>query len=342
MIFSVFADFHYKKRMNAVTIAHMEEILESAHKNQVDFIIHVGDFCNDYIGSPELLNTYINNKYNIPAYGIYGNHELESNDNSMEVVTPFLTNSKDVIWGTSDGKIGDGSVGYYYFEKEQYRIICLDSNYSYNDELDLWEHNRTASWGAPAGNKNHHSLGPKQLEWLENVLLDAAQRQKSCIIFGHASFSGMWYPSHEAKITQKIIREVNDISPRTVIMCINGHYHTNHLEMKDNVVYFDVNAVINGSWMPKQHHHYNDEHLFKLDNYDNNGCKTGSSVISMKDLWQGINTHYFASPLSAIVQIADDAIEIRGNKTTWCYDVIPNNPNPACMPEISSERFILK
>ena len=41
MIFSVFADLHYKKGMYAVSVSDMEEILKKAYENQVDFIIHI-------------------------------------------------------------------------------------------------------------------------------------------------------------------------------------------------------------------------------------------------------------------------------------------------------------
>jgi len=355
MIFSVFADLHYKKGMYAVSVSDMEEILKKAHENQVDFIIHAGDLCNDYIGSPELINTYLKNKYNITAYGVYGNHELESSGNSMEVVTPLLTNAENVVWGTKDGNIGDGSIGYYYFEKEGYRIICTDTNYSYNEEFSSWEHNKTASWGAPAGNKLTNSLGPEQLIWLENVLMDAAEKGISCIVMSHASFTDMWYQSlgdnpykylwhtsPDTEAVQKIFQKVNEITPRTVIMSINGHYHTNRVAMKDNIVYFDVNTVINGSWLPDMAPHYTEEHDFVLEDYDSNGEKCGEKVIPLSKLWQSSNTHYFESPLSAIVKIEDGGtIEIKGTKTKWRYGVVPDNANQGCMPEISDSHFVL-
>lgn len=341
--FSVFADLHYKKGMYAVTVSDMESIVNRANDNKVDFMIHAGDLCNDYLGSPELIGRYLNNEYHIPTYGIYGNHELESNENSMELVTPLLTNDKNVIWGTEDGKIGDGSIGYYYFDKDEYRIVCTDTNYSYNETLSQWEHNKTASWGAPSGNKFIHSLGAKQLTWLEKVLTDAARQGKSCVLMSHAGFNIEWHMSQDANIVQKIIKRVNELRPRTIILCINGHYHTNHLTVKDNVVYFDVNAVINGSWMSKNSQHYSEKHYFTLENYDKNGLKCGEKEIPLNNLWQSKNTHYFANPLSAIVKITDNrVIEVEGSRTTWRYDVVPNNSNEACTPEISSTIFELK
>ena len=61
--FSVFADLHYKYMMYAPTVEDLDKILKRANENNVDFVIHCGDFCNDYIGSPELWNTYLNNKH---------------------------------------------------------------------------------------------------------------------------------------------------------------------------------------------------------------------------------------------------------------------------------------
>ena len=73
-------------------VAHLKQILDRAAENNVDFVLHGGDFCNDYAGSPELIDLYLNNPHNLPVYGVYGNHELETVGNSMENVTPCLCN----------------------------------------------------------------------------------------------------------------------------------------------------------------------------------------------------------------------------------------------------------
>ena len=165
--FLVFADLHYKKGMYAVKLQHLQQIMDRARENRVDFVLHAGDFSNDYQGSPELVKKYLNNENGLSVYGVYGNHELESKNNSMEFVTPLLTNDTCVTWGTADGQMGDGSIGYYHYLKNGYRFICLDTNYSYNEGSGQWEHNHTASWGAPAGNLYPDSLGPVQLQWLK-------------------------------------------------------------------------------------------------------------------------------------------------------------------------------
>ena len=118
--FLVFADLHYKKGMYAVRLEDLKKIMARAKENGVDFVLHAGDFCNDYCGSPELIKEYLES--DLSVYGVYGNHEQESRNNSMTAVTPRLTNDTRVVWGTSDSSMSDGSVGYYYFEKKGYRF----------------------------------------------------------------------------------------------------------------------------------------------------------------------------------------------------------------------------
>jgi DNA repair exonuclease SbcCD nuclease subunit len=328
--------------MYAVKVRDLMQLLRRAHENNVDFVLHAGDFSNDYSGSPEIVKNYLENEYDLSVYGVYGNHELESKNNSMEAVTPLLTNDARVIWGTEDGRPGDGSIGYYYFEKQGCRFVCLDTNYSYNEGKQAWEHNTTASWGAPAGNLYPDSLGPVQLRWLEAVLTDAAEQGIPCILVSHAGFVCSRKHSPDTEAVQALIRKANARTAGTVILCINGHYHTNHLEMKENVVYFDVNAVINGSWVPKKEQHYSASHTFAQDRYDAEGKYLGAETVPLSNLWQSANTHYFREPLSAIVTVGDDGtVQVEGSKTGWVYDVAPEDPLPGIMPWISGGNFVL-
>lgn len=341
--FSVFADLHYKYMMYAPTVEDLDKILKRADENNVDFVIHCGDFCNDYIGSPELYNSYLNNKYGLEVHGIYGNHELESNNNSMSFVTPKLTNGKENNWGTFDRKIGDGNIAYYYFDKNGFRIICTDTNYSFNHEFSAWEHNRTCSYGPPADNSLRESLGEKQLKWLEAVLLDAAQKKLKCIVFSHASFSGIWGSSPDTTKVKDLFAKANNIRKGTVIMAINGHYHTNHLTENNGIVYMDVNTVKNGAWIAKGYPHYNDEHTFKVTEYDDDGNAIAKRDELLKKPWMSPNTWYFEEPLSAIITIRENGhIAIDGMKTAWAYDVTPEADGiGGCETQISSKEFKL-
>lgn len=342
LTFAVFSDFHYKEGMYLSPLADMEAILKRANDNKADFIIHSGDLCNDFKGSPELVNLYLDNAYGLPAYGVYGNHELESEGNSMEIVTPLLTNRKDsVIWGTSDGKIGNGGVAYYYFDKGNFRIVCTDTNYSYSEALGEWQHNTTNSYGEPQGNIYVNSLGPVQLEWLEKVLMDAANSGKQCIVMGHATFNTYWGGySSDAEAVLGFYKKANAIRKGTVIMSVNGHYHTNRTAVSDGIVFFDVNTTRNGYWKCCQGEHYSTEHTFEYIKYNENGSITSVETAPIEKLWQSQNTWFFDAPLSAIVTVSSAGeITIEGSEANWLYGIVPPNISEYTAPEITDGSF---
>lgn len=342
--FLLFADFHYKQGMYLSPVADIDEMLTAANDKNVDIVIHCGDYCNDYIGSPEAVNPLVNNKYGFDVFGVYGNHELESRDNSMEVVTPLITNRKDdVVWGTDDGKIGDGSIGYYYCDKGNFRIIGLDTNYSYNEELSAWEHNKTASWGAPQGNIKPNSLGPVQLEWFEKVLMASAKENKKCIIVSHATFNKEWGDcSPDYELVLDLFKKANEIQKGSVLMAINGHYHTNRIMQKDDILFFDVNTVRNGCWIFNAPKHYDENHTFEYIKYDENGDAVSSEIAPLSECWQSSNTWYFNEPLYAIVTVSENGqVTVEGTKTEWIHGIAPENQPERKAPEISGGVFQL-
>lgn len=339
--FTVFADYHYKEGMYLSPVSDIEEIVNSANENGVDFILHAGDFSNDYRGSKEVLNPFLNNKFGLSVYGVYGNHELESENNTMSFVTPLLTNDKEVIWGTNDGKIGDGSIGYYYFDKKDFRVICLDTNYSFNEKTGEWQHNLTASWGAPEGNILPNSLGEEQLLWLEKLLIKSVRDGKKCIVVSHAAFNDEWHGyAPDSKRVLKLFEEANRVQKGTVFLAINGHYHTNKISKKNGILFFDVNTVRNGRWVYNAPEHYNENHTFNYEKYDDEGNKISNEIAPLSSLWQSGNTWYFNKPLYAFCEVDFEGnIEIFGTKADWLYGVVPENLPASKMPEITSGKF---
>lgn len=343
--FTVFADFHYKKGMYASSVQDLENILQRAKNTNSDFVIHCGDFSNDYQGSPELVKTFLNNKEGLPVYGVYGNHELEAIGNNMEYVTPLLTNRKEeVVWGSDDGKSNDGEIGYYYFDKDSFRIICLDTNYSYNSELNEWQHYAEGSCGPAEGNLYTNSLGPVQLKWLEDLLLISAKEGKHCIIVSHATFNVNWGRcTPDSKAAYEMFKDANKLNPGTVMMVINGHYHYNRISVDEEIVFLDVNTVLNGYWTANGFVHYNNEHTFKNTKYDGNGEFVSSEDATLATLSMSKNTWFFDKPLSAVVNISEDGkIKIEGSKANWIYGIEPENVPPMITPEISDLSIDLK
>lgn len=333
--FLVFSDLHYKKMMYAASVEDLQKIIDRASEENVDFIVHGGDLCNDYLGSPEILQTLLQNKYDLPVYGVFGNHELESENNTMQVVIPKLTNCS-VCFGAED-------VGYWYTDLKGYRLIGLDTNYSYSDALQSWEHNRTASWGAPSGNRFSDSLGPEQLKWLEETIADAAQKGLKVITISHAGLSGTWVGDMHSGLKEVVkaspdapaVRGIFTKYPGTVVLSINGHYHTDHFTVADGIAYFDVNTVQNGFWAPREAHHYAPEHTFAFTDYDKHGNKLETREVPLAELVQATNTWFFAQPLSAVITIGDDGtLKIEGMKTSWKYGVLPDIDNDGTKDEI--------
>ncbi len=320
----LYADLHYKKGMYIAGVEDMEAILDRAHQAGASLCFHLGDFCNDYSGSPELVNACLRNRYDLPMYGVYGNHELESAANSMEVVTPLLHN-RPVHWGTQDGEIGDGTTAYYYFDKGVFRLIGLDTNYSIRptEDGDVWEHNPTASWGPRNGNREANALGPVQMQWLETVLLDAAEKGLHCLVFSHISHSGCWLTGPDAHQVRALYKKANDIRPGTVLAAINGHSHDDHRAVVENVVYLSINTVRNSVWRPGRTPHYTDE-TFLFTTYDETGKAISQEEKTVSSLWMSENTWYTKDPLSAILTVTEDGtLTMEGTDSEWYGGIAP-------------------
>lgn len=340
--FLVFADFHYKKRMYATKVSDLEKILARAEEEKVDFIVHEGDFCNDYCHSPELFKVYLGSK--IPVFGVYGNHEMETMGNTMQIITPRLTNRpNEVIWGTPDGKMGDGSIAYYYFDKEDFRFIFLDANYSLMPDGVTYEHNHEGSTTKPKENLYEEILGDRQLEWLEALLNDAADKGLRCIVNAHPTFSELWEgDSPDAQAVRKLYAAANAIRMGTVMMSINGHYHANHIDTREDVLYFDVNTVINGWWQYEKFYPYaeqdesNPKYTFDFVDYDEDGNEISCVKMPLSALSQGARTLFFTEPLSAIVTVrSDGSVTIKGSKTDFVYGIKNASFKEGAVPEIS-------
>lgn len=314
--FTVFSDFHYEPASGPARVEHMNEIMDSANQNGCEFVLHCGDFAKDWQGSPELFEACLNNKYSLPVYGTYGNHDTQIVSNLFSFVTPRLTNDENAVWATDDGKVGDGEITYYYVDKGQYRFICLDTNHSYFPKEDKVKHAPPGMGEAPIENNPRHILGERQLKWLEGLLDDAAEKGLHCITFSHAGFAGFkeggWEfptPSGDIEPVRAMFNKVNKKRPHTVLMSINGHYHTDHAGMADNIVFFSINSTITGWW----------------------DCKNS-------------RPHRYGKPLYATVTITDDfQVIIDGKVGCWGEGWEPVHSaeliKDGVRPQISSNKF---
>ena len=329
MKFTVFSDFHYEKSMEHRGVAGLKSILNASKDYGSQFVLHAGDFDRDWKSAPELLDVYLNNEYHLPVYGIYGNHDTESPNTPMSFVTRHLTNDENVVWGTEDGKIGDGEITWYYCDKGMYRFVFLDTNHHYFVREGVIKHTPAGMGEAPVENKPRHLLGQKQIAWLEGVLLDAAEKGMSCITVSHAGFSDPvkwgWIsgPSDDIGTVRALFTRVNKMKPHTVIMCINGHYHMNHLDIFDDILFFDVNSCA-GFWDGNGGPHYPDDVMYTHLEYDGEGNQISSVSKRVNELPYADKKWWLDRPIYANVSITDDfEITVEGTGAHWLAGIEP-------------------
>lgn len=279
--FCVCSDYHLHSQY-PIEIDGLKSIVERAKKNNVDALIHCGDFIIDIKNRKDAVDLFLNNEMGIPAFGCYGNHELESMESLEELNSVYRVENS-----------------YYYIDLKGFRFVITDTNYFEKD--GLIQHYPGYSVGGPDWTYDHNLLGEEQICWLKETLISSPY---PCIILSHASFEVAGGCSGDAEKVQKLLREVNSEFPKRVIMCINGHYHTNSVKVIDNIAYLNVNTVYMGGWIPQKHDLFPKEFSSKYQSADN--CV------------------FFKEPLSAIVTVdSEGIIDIEGMETSYIYDVTP-------------------
>lgn len=333
--FTVFADYHYEENMEHRGIGGIKTILKAAKENNSELVLHAGDFSPCWKSTSDLISTYLNNEYNLLVYGTYGNHDTESSRTPMSYVNAHMTNDKNVVWGTDDGKLGDEEITWYYCDNGKYRFIFTDTNHHYFVKEGVIKHTPAGMGEAPIENTPRHLLGPKQLAWLEKVLLDAAEKNLSCITVSHAGFADFdewgWKrissgSSDDVKAVRALFNKVNKMKPHTVIMCINGHYHFNNIGIADDILFFDVNSCA-GFWFGGGTPHYSDDMTYDYIEYDDQGNALPTpQKRRINDLPNADKRWFLDRPLYANVTITDDfEIIIEGTEAKWLAGVVPSN-----------------
>ena len=235
---------------------------------------------------------------------------------------------------------------YYWFEKNGIRIIVTNNNFSWNPnhingEVIGWEHALIGSYGSPSAannasrgfdegtaalaNTQTSNLGPTQMAWLEDVLMDAVSQGIPCVIAGHGSYHPSVGGSSSGEAVRALFKKANSIRKGTVIASLNGHQHTNRQFVMEDVLYLDITTVRNSEWRSTSEAHYTDAHTFTYDYYDDNGIYQKSETRTLNSLSMGKNTWFANDPVHSSVKItARGAVELTGMKSSYMYDVIPS------------------
>ena len=294
MKFLVFADFHHGPDLFVGgTMETLELFRRRAEEENCDFIIHAGDFSFGRPQDRELVLAY--RDFHIPSYHVLGNHDAN--------YTPYKQVLRD--FGLTSG--------HYYFDVNGYRIIALDPNY----HLDGGKYYHYTSKDDPekpllSDKATGDHLPPLQLEWLREAI-DTAPGP--CLLISHQSFERPDGAKEQVEV-RRIINEANKKKPHSVLMCMNGHYHRDHLRLLDGVLYFEVNAVTY-EWVGNRHNLYPKEMCDRMKHLS--------------------HTVFYNDPLYAIVTVEGSHIRIEGVESSMFMGVtreMTDNPplDPAGRP----------
>lgn len=238
--FSVFSDLHLGRGMRKDCEEfwyeggdrRLDAILARAERENVDFIIHCGDFCHNPHAEAAALEKY--NHFKIPTYHALGNHDMDTLSLEEVVAAYEMPNE------------------YYYFDKNGFRFIVLNENYCRVDGEDI-----------PYSKGNYYKLGPyrdyisaPQVKWFEETVM---QSPYPIVVLSHGSLS------LEGANAVKNREEVLDIirrahaSGKRVLMCLNGHLHMDYMRIYEHVCYLDVNSA-SMFWYTPPHHLFPEEY----------------------------------------------------------------------------------
>lgn len=228
--FSVFADLHYRDGDWNWASQRLEDIFRRAEAENVDFIMHCGDFCHNVLTGKPIIDRY--NSFSIPTRHTVGNHDFEQTDGLMCVLDAYQMEKN-----------------YYFFDCNGIRMISVDTNYHRGSNGELLHYADDTAWA-----KCHQEaviLPPEELKFLCSAVAEAPG---PCVIFSHESAIRPGDLANGPEV-RRALAAVRENRP---VLWINGHHHRNHLQLMDGVAWFDLNSTTS-DWVNNAHHAYPEE-----------------------------------------------------------------------------------
>lgn len=215
--FLVFSDLHYDEVADGDK--RIEDILTSARKRELDFIVSLGDLCNPVSTNQKVLEKF--NSLGVPFYNVIGNHETD--DCKLSEILDFFSIKNP----------------YYSVVCNKYKLIFLNTCYLRNGEQEEIYYKKNF--------KNNSSVYPivpeEEIQWLQGELSDGMK----CIIFSHHSLINDF--SKRGVNNRKDIRKM--FEGKQVLLCMNGHDHGDSYSFVDRISYLTVNSA-NYAWVGSQ------------------------------------------------------------------------------------------
>jgi len=227
--FGIVTDSHYadqdqlRNRYYRESLTKMNEFVKQMNKENVEFIIELGDFKDQ--GNPSTEESTINylrtieeefQKFRGDKYHVLGNHDVDSI--SKEQFLANITNTNI----SQESK-------YYSFDLNGLHFIVLDANFR-SDCLDY-----------DAGNYDwtDANIPQAELNWLES---DLASTSKPSIVFVHQQIDGQGenYVKNAADV--RLILQKG----KKVLAVFQGHNHAGHYSLIKGIHYYTLKAMVEG------------------------------------------------------------------------------------------------
>ena len=273
MKFLLFADLHRSKgTFDGGSYEDLTFFEARAKAEGCDFIIHAGDMCHGTTHKDNGAFVQAYNALSVPTYHCLGNHDADHT--SFEQVA-------------ADYRLGKG---YYCIDGAHARLIVLNPNYYY-------ENGQYVNYSE--GNyfyKDRDYLPPDQLSWLEKTVEESPV---PCILLSHESLERRDGVKNRQAV-REIIRRANERRKNSVVMCINGHDHKDHVSVLEGVCYWSVNSA-SFEILGSRHDHYPKELCERLVNVN--------------------HTLVINDPICAVVTVEEGRVEVKGMESSFFLNV---------------------
>ncbi|GAB3268437.1 metallophosphoesterase [Larkinella harenae] len=226
--FGIMTDVQYCDCDNAGTrhyrssLRKLREAVKVFNQNNVDFVMHLGDFIDHDFQSYDTLNALVS-QLESPLFQVLGNHDFSVRPEELKKVPKTLR---------MKGR-------YYSMVRARWRFIVLDGNdrsvygqekTSEEYELAVRQLEALKAKKAPNAQTWNGGLGEKQLGWLRKELARAAKKKENVLVFCHFPL----VPENDPHLlwNAQNVRSLLEEYPN-VVAYLNGHVHvSSHLTQK--------------------------------------------------------------------------------------------------------------
>ncbi len=278
--FAVMADIHLDIAKDGER--RVDAFLNTAREENVDFIIHLGDFAypndtsktkcpldkmpenvkNAYLRPSKVDKEAILKKYSAfekPAYHTMGNHDFD-----------FLS-PEDAL------RLYGLERGYYSFHMNGWHFIVLDANY-FRDKNGNYVHYDCGQYFY----EDLPYINPEQLEWL-GAELDSCD--EPAVLFSHQALYNYDGGIQNLKEFEAVISAAKE-KGKKIRMCLSGHLHEDRLDAVGDTYYYNIVSIF-GMWVGEEYEYRRyspkTEEEFPNLRYNIPYSKPVFSVITMDD-----------------------------------------------------------